>query len=194
MRDHRRSGRVRRWVRRTSPRKRSVKTSVRSPKRRRDAFRGVTTHYDTSRLPPHFLAHLREASLTPRPNAGGGDCLFHAVLDTGLQPLSGETVESLRRTIDAYRASQRRASPKLFRRTTPDIRHRGVWGTTEDLMLVAEAYDVNFLVASTAEEAWTVVGPFGHDAQFTGCVWNTGGGKVRGDTAPCQGTHWVALT
>jgi hypothetical protein len=126
-------------------------------------------------------------------NPGGGDCLFHAVLDTQLPPLRGETVDSVRRRIVQYRAAMQRRHPRLFRTTTPDIGCGGVWGTTEDLLLIAEAYSVNFLVASTAEGLWTMVTPHGVSSRHTGCVWNVGGGRVSGDTAPPQGTHWVAL-
>lgn len=112
-------------------------------------------------------------------NAGGGDCLFHALRQCGA--IGADSVATARRKVAAYHREHRPRG-----RFSPNLERSGVWGSTEDLELVSKVYGVRVYVASEADRTWTFVGDGAREAH----LWNRG----RATPGRAQhGHHWMAL-
>lgn len=159
----RRSGRRLVLVRRPASPRRSA-----SPRKRRHAAAPATfrSAYDTRLLPAGVRAAVESQPLRPCENAGGGDCMYHAVLDglrhhvphhpwVGRAAAAPDAIAWLRDHLATCLA----VHPEWRSPRNSRVGVRGEWGTTDDLALVANAARLSVVLVSDAERVWTVITP-----------------------------------
>ena len=162
---------------------------------------GSITELDTSDDEERNLLEGTQYGHIPRlrfeqiENNQDGNCLYESVLHAALDTLPHDHAlrgvlaqEDLRSAMGSFLQTQTRKDPKQIRR----VARNRAWGTTDELQVISDLYDICIVLHSTADGTWTVVSP--STTTVGRCtdhivLRNLGRKRTRG----VSGTHFVAL-
>eukprot|EP00948_MAST-09A_sp_MAST-9A-sp1_P003066 g3066.t1 len=90
---------------------------------------------------------LTQQSFEEIDNMGQGDCMFYALINSGVDAFTSLEVQDIRNRL------------KDNTGTTPGIERMGIWGQDRDLQIVSKEFDVVIFLASQADEHWRIFTP-----------------------------------